>query len=192
MNFEMQQFISLITDIQLNIESLSLLNVEGTDSPDKSSNIFSPMSGISKISNSTFDKNLVGKVSALKNQQPKKGGFFAQDSQKFVLKNMATRIQEGVEKGLKSVKPKNTKDILGGLLKRRVTFFGDSVDIVIKSISKRKIYYQFDQLLSEEGNVKKQTMKNFIAGLKKDPIARKLLYADHSADQDSEEEECHD
>ena len=53
------------------------------------------------------------------------------------------------------MKPKNTKDILGGLLKRRVTFFGDSVDIVIKSISKRKIYYQFDQLLSEEGNVKK-------------------------------------
>ena len=35
-------------------------------------------------------------------------------------------------------------------------------------------------------------MKNFLAGLKKDPIARKLLYADHSADLDSEDEEDQD
>lgn len=103
---------------------------------------------------------------------------------------MATRIQEGVERGMKTLKSKNSKD--PNALKRRMTFFGDNADIVIKSISKRKIYYQFDQILSEEDTIKRSTMKNFLAGLKKDPIARKLLYADHNADLDSEEEDDHD
>ena len=145
MNAEMQELISLISDIQINIEGLSLLNIEGPESQSKTNNILSPASGVSKLSNPmAFDKSLVDKVQMLKNQPAaKRAGYFGMETQpKFVLKNMATRIQEGVERGLKAVRQqKNQKD---PGLKRRMTFFGDNVDIVIKSISKRKIYYQFD------------------------------------------------
>lgn len=32
--------------------------------------------------------------------------------------------------------------------RERITFFGDQTEIIIKSLSKKKIYYQYDQLSS--------------------------------------------
>ena len=54
--------------------------------------------------------------------------------------------------------------------------FRESADIIIKSESKKKIYYQYDQLINNK--ISQNQLDYFKQALKTDPIAFRLYYND--------------
>ena len=54
--------------------------------------------------------------------------------------------------------------------------FRESADIIIKSESKKKIYYQYDQLINNK--ISQNQLDYFKQALKTDPIACRLYYND--------------
>jgi hypothetical protein len=54
--------------------------------------------------------------------------------------------------------------------------FRESADIIIKSESKKKIYYQYDQLINNK--ISQNQLDYFKQALKADPIACRLYYND--------------
>lgn len=63
-----------------------------------------------------------------------------------------------------------------------MTFFGDQTENIIKSLSKKKIFFQYDQICKNK--IPKETIKMFEESLKDDPICSKLY------DLESQDNSC--
>ena len=59
------------------------------------------------------------------------------------------------------------------VFQHRATFFGETSDALIKSTSKKKIYFLYDQFMNNK--ILKATYEQLENGLKVDPIAKILL-----------------
>lgn len=65
---------------------------------------------------------------------------------------------------------------LGGI-NSRMTFFAETSESLIKSLSKKKIYFQYDQFSNSK--ISKLSLEVLERGLKEDPLSRKLLKLKH-------------